>query len=157
MRTYNYEECSKFSHEMIVFPFFFTVPYITPIRMTISPRSERIVRILHLIEQLQRHYLALDSVSVIYGVRSTCYTISNPLFLNVGIREWHLYTQRLTCMFAGCCVANWFIAWPTVNFVVSILRMTEASCGFCSLHSDIVARIIWGYVACNGTYAFIKI
>lgn len=75
--------------------FFFAVPYITPIRMTISPRNERIVRILHLIVQLQGHYLALDSVFFcVYGVRLTCYTISNPLFLN-GIYAYGIFTRNV--------------------------------------------------------------
>lgn len=98
-----YEECSKFSHEMIVFPFFSSVPYIadTDDHIT-SQRKDRP----HITFNRTTTRALPGSGQCIFLCKwcpfDVLYNFKPPF--PVCIRERRLCTQRLTCMFAGCCV-----------------------------------------------------
>lgn len=98
----------------------------------------RIVRILHLIEQLHKGITwTVRNFLCIYGVRSTCYTNSNPLLLNANANGV-FYTQ-LT--FAGCCVLQIDSSPGQRSILLSLFYGWQRHHAAFVLHSNIVARI----------------
>lgn len=125
--------------------FFSSIPYNTPIRMTISPRNERIVRILHFIEQLQRHYLALDSAYF------SVYMVSVRRVIQFQTPFSWMNTRTASFHATSYVRVRWllYLCYKLIHRLANgqfcclyILQMSERHHAAFVLHSNIVARII---------------